>query len=511
MLPQKELELKFEVEPSALRFLDRVQAIKALKRHSKYLKETSVYFDTDHHKLHKKGLMLRVRRIGNRRIQTVKASGTSVPIERSEWESEIANAEPDLKMIHGTPLEDLITTKVARRLKPVFETRIRRTTYSLSDSEGAVELTIDHGTINTGGASMPVCELELELKRGSRNHLFAIAQTLTRALPTQISLKSKAERGYQLIDGVNDLPVKAFPVHLSTNYNARDSFNAIAFGCLKQIIDNVAAITRADLEGVHQMRVGIRRLRAAMSIFKEILGDEQTTAVKSELKWLTRELAPAREFAVLLKRVAAPPKNRGGPRNGITSLSTLLERKQRAALARASEAVTSDRFRSLSFGIATWLKIGRWVDPDDDLIRSRGNALIQAFAADELQRRSRKVRKRGKDLAHLSAKERHKLRIRVKKLRYAAEFFSDLFQKKSAARHQKRFTSALKLLQTGLGDLNDIAVNKRLIAGVAAPRHGFAVGLVTGHEEERENEAMSSAIDGHAELVKVKVFWQRAL
>src|SRR5262249_33705666 len=158
--------------------------------------------------------------------------------------------------------------------------------------------------------------------------------------------------------------------------------------------------------------------------------------------------------------------------------------------------------------VAVWLEGGRKMNPPDDLARSRGEVPIEVFAAEQLRRRLRKVRKRGKQLAQLDANKRHKLRIQVKKLRYAAEFFSGLFQNKKAMRRQKKFMPALERLQDGLGDLNDIAVDERLIASAAAPKRAFAAGLLTGHEEARENEALSNAIDGYTKLVKAKSFWR---
>jgi inorganic triphosphatase YgiF len=354
MVPQKEFELKFEVEPSTLRRLNRIQPIKALNKLPEHATEASVYFDTDENKLRKKGLMLRVRRIGRRHVQTIKRADNSAPIERNEWETEISGAEPDLSVIEGTPLEDLITKKVRRRLKPKFETRIRRTTYSLVNNERAIELTIDRGKIATDEGSLPVCELELELKRGSKNQLFEIARTLTNALPAQVLLKSKAQRGYEFINGSKDSPIKAISVHLPVACSARDGFRVIGFACLKQIIDNVPALTRADPEGVHQMRVGVRRLRAAMSLFGDLLHDDQTATIKTELKWLAGELTPAREFEVLTERVIAPLKkqHRRLP-EGVPSFSTALARKRKTALARAKDAVASARYRSLTFEVAT--------------------------------------------------------------------------------------------------------------------------------------------------------------
>ena len=84
----------------------------------------SVYFDTDKHKLRKKGLMLRVRRIGDRYIQTIKATGKSGLFERDEWENDIASADPDLDLARGTALEPLVGGKFRRQLKPMFETRV---------------------------------------------------------------------------------------------------------------------------------------------------------------------------------------------------------------------------------------------------------------------------------------------------------------------------------------------------------------------------------------------------
>jgi triphosphatase len=504
-----EFEVKLEVEPATLRRLNKLRLIKTLNKPPKQASQTTVYFDTAKHRLRKKGLTLRVRRTGGRHVQTIKASGNSASIERNEWESEISGPAPDFAAIKGTPVEELLTKKVRRELKPAFETRIRRTTYPLVNQEAAIELTIDRGKIDNGHNSIPVCELELELKRGEKSRLFEIARTIERALAAQVSLKSKAERGYELVDGGGGAPVKAVPVQLPPACNVREGFKVIGFSCLKQITDNVPAVIKADPEGVHQMRIGVRRLRAAMSLFKDVLQDDQTASIKAELKWFAGALTPAREFEVLTERAIKPfeePHSKNP--DGVASFSKAVTRKHKAALTGAKDAVVSSRFRSLVFEVTSWLEVGAWTNPADDLVRSRGEVAIKTFAAEQLRRRSRRVRKRGRRLAELDANRRHKLRIRVKKLRYAAEFFTGLFEAKKAIRRQKKFKSALKRLQGGLGDLNDIAVDKNLIAGVAPPKHGFAAGLLTGREEAREKKAMLVAVEGHKDFLKVKSFWR---
>ena len=345
--------------------------------------------------------------------------------------------------------------------------------------------------------------------------MFDLARKLAEALSAQVALKSKSERGYELIDGQPDGAVKAAPVDLSGDVRTRDAFRLISHACLKQVAGNHAALVAGDPEGVHQMRVGLRRLRAAMSLFSPLLGDAETDAIKRELKWLAGELGPAREWEVLMDRVVAPVKQRRSRRrDGIPSLSQDLAKRRDAALERSQKAVTSDRFRALILDVMAWLETGTWRRPQDDLVRSRGDMPIEASAAEQLQRRWRKVRKKGKALAELDKEHRHRLRIQVKKLRYAAEFFGDLFAGKRASKRRKKFAAALEHLQDGLGDLNDIRVDEALIAAASVrrkkpnPKRAFAAGLLTGHEEARFDKAMNAAAAGYEQLVNVKPFWQ---
>ena len=266
---------------------------------------------------------------------------------------------------------------------------------------------------------MPLCEIELELERGNPEALFEVARELTDALPAQLLLQSKSERGYQLIDGEQNSPVKAPSINLAASLSTRECFKVIGRACLKQVIDNKPALIAGDSEGVHQMRVGLRRLRAAISLFGAILRDKQSTAIKGELKWLTVELGPARELEVLMQRVVEPVQKRHPHWQGFSVLLGELTQKRETALTPARDAVTSARFRALTLDTDAWLEVGHWTEPKDDLLRERGDIPVEVFAAEQLALRFRKARKRGKQLEKLSAHKRHKLRIQVKKLRYA--------------------------------------------------------------------------------------------
>src|SRR5262245_4008031 len=515
----KEIEVKLEVPPASLPRLAKIPRLRALKKPAERAMEISVYFDTDKRKLHKKGLMLRVRRVGDRYIQTIKSAGHSDLFERDEWESEVNGAMPDLRLAQGTALEPLLSRKFCRQLKPIFETRVRRKTYPLTDGNSHIALTLDQGEIDTGDRSKPLCEIELELKRGHEAELFEVARELTHAVAGQLALKSKSDRGYELLEGSEAAPVKAAPIDLSRGTSTRDAFKAIGLACLKQVIDNVPPLLVEDPEGVHQVRVGLRRLRAAMSLFADVLQDPQTAALKEELKWLTGELGPARELDVLVTRVVAPVKRRHSRLQGISGLSRDLAQQRAAAGARAQDAAQSERFRALTLEVARWLEAGQWRRPQDDLVRDRGDVPIEISAVDQLTRRFKRIRKKGKMLTRLDARRRHKLRIQAKKVRYASEFFAGLFPGKKASKRREKFLSALEDVQDCLGELNDIAVHEDRIMAVAdesrrnrghrgSPKRAFAAGLLTGREDARLDAALQNAAEAHAALARIKPFWR---
>src|SRR6516165_3755737 len=96
-----EVELKLELPAAALPQFRKLPLIRALEASAKRSSQVSVYFDSDKQKLRRHGLTLRVRRIGDRYIQTIKATRNSNILIRNEWESESADGRPDLAQARG--------------------------------------------------------------------------------------------------------------------------------------------------------------------------------------------------------------------------------------------------------------------------------------------------------------------------------------------------------------------------------------------------------------------------
>src|ERR1051326_3476797 len=494
MSDPREIELKLDVPSDSLRRLAASSLLKSAgetaPRRSKLV---SVYYDTSEHKLHRKGLSLRVRRVGRRLVQTVKQEngGNGGLFARNEWEREISGSQLDLDAVADTALAPLLSKKVRRGLKPVFETRVRRKVIQIRNGESDIEFCIDNGIVAAGRKSAPLCEVELELKRGRSADLFGLAKALAKEIPLQLAIKSKADRGYDLIADEKPKAVKAAAILFAPAADAQTAFQAIGRACLQQLVAN----------------------RPVM------LANPQTNALKAEFKWIASELGPAREFEVFLKRVVKPVADRRRNGAGVAVVTRELRRKRKAAYQRARIAVDSARFRNLALETAAWIEAGDWVHDPDDLRRALRQQPIAAVAAAQLRRRRKKILKKGRHLGDLDAPHRHKLRIQAKKLRYAAEFFTAAFPRKKSIRRFERFVECLAKLQDALGELNDIAVHEELSVqllpgsddhvrrGNGSAKKAFAAGRLAGHEEARVVPVLKEAERAYAEFAEAKPYW----
>jgi triphosphatase len=517
----KEIELKLAVTPAD---------VGALKIHPTFVELlsspirtetlTSVYFDTDQSDLRNRGVTLRVRRKGDQFIQTIKS--TSSPgntLERDEWETPLHDGQPNLDAAANTALEPLLTPQVRATLRPIFETRIRRSLYHLADHTWQIEIAFDEGEIVAGNRVMPISEIELELKYGYRAALFELARMIVEAIPARLELATKSERAYALIEDKAQQFFQAEQVEIVPGTTSALAFQTIARGCLHQLLANVPFMHRRNPEALHQIRIALRRLRTAISLFTEIVRDGQVERIKSELKWLNKELSPARDYDTLFDEVMAPLRRQHPDHRGLKSLSFSFARQRLRGYQSAENAVNSQRFSRLLVETFAWIEIGEWVTTTDDLARLRRNWPIETYAANQLARRRKKIKKSGKAIDKLDATRRHKLRLQVKKTRYATEFFANLFRDKKAARRSTKLLTSLKRLQNSLGGLNDVVARKTLctnvLTGHGYPRSGadirdraFAAGLVTGNQEARRDELLSDAAKAHARLEDIKPFWK---
>ncbi|HIJ62467.1 MAG TPA: CHAD domain-containing protein [Rhodospirillaceae bacterium] len=471
-----ETELKFRLDKPASERLRRHPLIRRLK-HGKAVtrQEKSVYFDTPGNDLRSRQSVLRVRSIGGRRVQTLKSADPSgAAWTRHEWQWDIYDDQPDCRLLASTPLSMDFPSS---RLQPVFSTEIRRTTVVFGEADWQIEMVLDHGIVRAGSLTCPVNEAELELKAGDPAILFRVAQDLFGNIPAVLSLATKAERGFALLDQAAPKPVKAQAVALAKDQSSAAAFRRIALSCIGQLVANQEILAATgDPEAVHQMRVAVRRLRAAMSLFKGFLDTPETVAVKEDLRWLQSHLGPARDAEVFIAEVLDPVAAAFAGTPGFDRL--------RAHYAARRETLTAAvigllRHRRLT---QTLLRLGAWAE-GGDWQRWEGGAQLEHLqrpvmeaAVQALTRRDRKVTKGMTDLEQLDDHARHMLRIQVKKLRYSIDFFSSLY---SVSRARKA-AAALGELQDHLGLLNDFAVARDILKSQAEKQRDKTLLWVSG-------------------------------
>jgi inorganic triphosphatase YgiF len=351
-----------------------------------------------------------------------------------------------------------------------------------------------------GGAARPLAEVELELKRGQPAALFGVARTLAEAARLRLSFKAKSERGYDLLSGERPKPTKAEPLRLSPGMTSGEAFQAIGRSCLRQYVANEAVLRRErNPDAVHQMRVALRRLRAAVTLFKDAVADGERDAVRGELKRMADELGPARDLDVFIAKTLKPARERHGDDPEFGALLADYEGRREAAYGRALRGVASGDFARSVLRTAAWIEAGDWLSSED--VRAARERPVEAHAAAELDRRWRKVRRRARGLRRLSPEARHAIRIEIKKLRYAAEFFASLFGEAGRAKRRKAALSTLETLQEVLGDLNDIAV------GAAETATG-ALAALQAEQAARVEPLLAEVKEAARALRDAEPFWR---
>ena len=457
--PPSEVELKLEVPADAVERLRAHPLIAALDPPKRL---ESTYFDTPKLHLKARALSLRLRsENGSRRVQTVKTLGGAAGLfDRGEWETPVEGDRPDLDA--ASPVRAALKGRV-KRLKPLFAVKVDRASGLVRERGSEIELSLDLGEVQTDAGSAPLKEVELELKRGRPKRLFELAERLFEAAPLRLSARSKAEAGYDLIEQRD--AVKAEPVALERGLTTAAAFQKIGRACLAHYLRNERIVReRRTVESVHQARVGVRRLRAAMTLFKDLLQDSQSATLKDQLRDLAGRLGAARDLDVLIARIetldlAAPVD--------LPALKAALRRRREAVYDEAVYALSAPETSRLAFEVAAWLETGWWLTARDDLHSARRDLPVLDFAAAELARRTRKLAKRARKLAHLDPPQRHEVRKAAKKVRYGAEFFRSLAKTKDRAAADA-FVDALKPLQDVMGELNDVAAAQQLLGALAA-------------------------------------------
>ncbi|HWA91264.1 MAG TPA: CHAD domain-containing protein [Rhizomicrobium sp.] len=303
------------------------------------------------------------------------------------------------------------------------------------------------------------------------------------------------------------MAVSARPLKIGRGMTVEDAYRVTLLECLAHVAANVAAVTRSrEVEGLHQLRVGLRRLTVAFAAFGEEFLSPAHRELQARTKAFGSSIAPARDLDVFADELFAPPVEAAGGDAAFGLLRERLDLARRDAWDRAVARVSSVEFAILLDDVAAAAQ-SRSFD-DRDAVRAK----VKSIAPRRLDEFLMKARKRGRHLKTVEQRDFHRLRISLKKLRYAAEFYGPLYKKKAV----KRFISKLKELQDLLGAFNDtgqvratlsqLTHDDALSPGVQADLC-FASGLINGWHCARGARLGKSAMKRWETFKRVEPFW----
>jgi len=439
--------------------------------------------------LRKSGVSLRVREVDGKFEQTIK-----VPIEGSigmmnfeEWTVPILSARPDLSLFDVSVTKTFNPRKRKINLSPMFTTDIDRTIVELEYKRSRIELALDHGQIIGHGKSarsIEVCELELELQSGNPTAMLDFALALNEEYGLVPEHRTKAQRGYALLrPSLRPKPTKAKLVELEAQMTSGQAFHRIISSALQQLYSNEVPTLQGVPGGIHQARVSIRRIRAALRAFKKVLPYDKRKAFNGEFRWFQLRLAPARDWHVFISETLPRiRKSRPGARVNLKRLHKLAHVEKRRATLEAKEVFNSRRYTRLLLQFQRWLMT---LDHNNPPL----NTNVPKFAKSVLRRSRRDMLVDTRPLSRMTAEELHDLRKRGKKARYATEFFSGLLVEEGI----QPVIKTMEEIQDLLGKVNDASVARQVLASV--PPHALkpsTISLVQDWSGERSRQCIKS-------------------
>jgi triphosphatase len=502
----REIELKFLLDAETFAELQQSDLLAGPKPAKAARRLVSTYFDTEAGSLQAAGIVLRVRRQRGGDLMTVKwaAPRPGSALERGELEVPVTGADPDPSLFGAEVAAELERVTGGLPLLARFTTDVRRRVSQVTAGAGRIEVAFDTGFIIAGSSRQPVRELELELKEGPAVELYRLASSLTGRFEMQLGVLTKSDRGMLLASGTHR-PVVRATVPALAGRSVDEAIGIVIGGCLSHFIANWPAFDGPErTEAVHQMRVALRRLRAALGLFQRFFPCAEFAGFRAEAGRLASGMGEARNWDVFAGMVQDGPAKAFAGEPGFDRLMAGIEgqRKEGAeAVAALLQASATTRFvlavqefvaRSLWRNAVAGDALGRLTEP------------AAGFAAECLQFLHRRVRKRGHGLLHLPPEQRHRVRIALKNLRYAADFFSDLF-----GHGVRPYAQAAAKLQDVLGSYNDTVMVADHIARLGRDERGMerAGGIVMGWYGHGAADHDAALAERWKRFRKAKRFW----
>lgn len=455
----------------------------------------SIYFDTPSQLLRQEGLAYRIRRQGEDWIATIKDEGTSQGglHQRQEWSVSVEGPVPDLQVFSGTPVWPALEKILGQEsLQELFFTRFLRKSFDLiTPGGGVVELAADLGEIIAGEKTLPIQEIELELKKGDVADVLKLGCDLAKRYALMPHSHSKYHRGL-ILAGLPTDKRKKKEEQVDPKERADRALGQVLtnhlHGALKALEDFLAA--PEEIENLHQYRVRLRRLRSLLSFCRPLLKRKGHNKARQNLRKLGLDVGPLRELDVMLERL----KKKSGAEESAGLNSPLEEvvlqirnHQRREVLSR----ISGGRHTRVLLRLWSWLCSEPWK-------RGAQDDTVGEFVSKRLKNWFRGMYKEGEGEDFQDSYTVHELRIKGKKLRYALEQFKNIGSWESV-----ELINSLKDLQDLLGTYNDIHRNEEIIRGILSGGAGYEI------QEEAQIFLQAESQELAEYIKKLKSAWRK--
>jgi triphosphatase len=448
----------------------------------------------------------------------LEAEGLSLSAQKGTWRLERSRPVPGVLWPPGTPAplieeaadlgaigRDLHMMRfgaLREQLMPLAGFRGRQRAAVLDDGAAPVEMLLLEGALRGVTQERPVCRL---LLTGPGPRLQTLSSEIGDAIGLAAPRWSLAAEAIALARGIDPAARQVGAPAVPSGTSLRDAVALVLSHLTDVILAGASPAPNGHSpEPVHQMRVAVRRLRSALSIFRRAVESPALEAVKPGLKQLASVLGAARDWDVFLAGTAHAVSDALPGDRRIGAMLEAGERRRVAAYAALGRYLTGGEFHALEVALVQLAALRPWeAEASEEQVARLGEAAGH-FASHQFERRLEHILAPGPDISNLPVEELHTIRKQGKRLRYAAEFFSPLYGKRSA----RRFIGRLSTLQEALGHLNDTAAAGDLMAslGQTADRQ-FAAGAVQGFVAARQGDTRRDIGEAWSKFRRQEPFW----
>jgi len=492
--PEQPLSLEFSLPFTEAARLQRFPILAALRlaRISTSAEEIR-WLDTAEGALAAEGILVEAPRRGPRRLLAL------APASDAPWHP--GQVSPPLALLGPHEIPEAAKGEA---LTPFAAFSGKKQTQRLKLGEAEVQASLLQGHLRSVAAEREVARLVLT---GPAPSVLDLAKRLAAALPLIPPSQSLAAEALGLATGQAPKPRRRGAPDTSAAESLEAAFS-LASGHLLEVALFYAPIARAglDSEGVHQLRVALRRLRSLLKVFRPVTDGPESRALDGALRDLLKVLGPARDWDVFLAGIGAAMAQALPNDQRMRSLLRAAEGERQAAYQALALILDGPAWRLTLLEGLHFLTTRPWRVKADAEAHARLDAPPHGFAVQVLDKRWQRLGKAGAEIATMAPEALHELRLDAKRLRYAAEVFAPIFPAKAARRFQRRLAD----LQEELGRSNDAAVARSLMQSLALEKdegRAWAIGLVEGWCLARSIMDRDGVLKAWKKLSAKESFW----